>query len=254
MKNISLQSIGLVVLLSILLSLSCGGKVITRPNQTNFQFTINGVVVKDMNLNKDIVYFAVLRDSVAFDSAVVKVGNDTIAYQGNGIYRKEATNLFNFGQSVSITITSTKDNFSLTASRHIPGSFNINDLPLAGDTLNPAGESVPFTWDVSSNASGYFFSVIRPDTTPGVVGYTALDDLNDRSETIPVDAFRTSQGTLVYGRYEVYVIAYNQSFTNYQGMIFELPAGLSVDNLENANGIIGAGVVAQKKRISVVTQ
>jgi hypothetical protein len=87
-----------------------------------------------------------------------------------------------------------------------------------------------------------------------VVGYTALDELNDRSETIPVDAFRTSQSTLVYGRYEVYVIAYNQSFTNYQGMIFELPAGLPSDNLGNANGIIGAGVVAQKKRISVVTQ
>ncbi len=254
MKYMSTTKIGLVILLGALLFFSCNGKTTTRTKPTNFQFTINGVLVKDLNLEKDIVYFAVLRDSVAFDSAVVKVGNYTIVNQGNGIYRKEASNLFNYGQNVTITITSTEDNFSLTASRHIPGNFYINDLPLPGDTLNPAGQEVPFTWNVSSNASGYFFSVIRPDTTPGVVGYAALDILNDKSETIPLDAFRTSQGTLVYGRYEVYVIAYNQTFTDYQGMIFELPAGLPGDNLGNANGIIGAGVVASKKRISVVTQ
>jgi hypothetical protein len=254
MKNMSTVKIGLAFLLGVLLFLSCNGKTTTRTKPTNFQFTVNGVVLKDMNLEKDIAYFVILRDSVAFNSAVVIVDSITLINQGNGIYRKEASNLFNFGQNVSITITSTADNYSLTASRHIPGNFHINDLPLPGDTLNPAGQEVPFTWNVSSNASGYFFSVIRPDTTPGVVGYTALDVLNDRSETIPLDAFRTSQGTLVYGRYEVYVIAYNQTFTDYQGMIFELPAGLPGDNLGNANGIIGAGVVAQKKRISVVTQ
>ena len=253
MKNMSFKSIGLVVLLGILLSLSCNGKVTTRPEQTNYRFTINGVVVKDIDLNKDIIYLEVLRDSVTFDSAAVIVGKYTIANQGNGIYRKEASNLFNFGQSISISITCAKDNFSLTASRTIPGNFHINELPLDGDTLDPAGEEVHMTWTPSSGASGYFYSVVKPDTTPGVVGYAHLDDLNDRAETIPPQAFRTSQGTLVEGRYDVYVVSYYRSFTNYQGMVFELPAGLPNDTLENANGIIGAGVVASKKRISVVT-
>jgi len=75
-----------------------------------------------------------------------------------------------------------------------------------------------------------------------------LDDLNDRSETIPPEAFRTGLETLVEGRYEVYVIAYFESFLEYPGMSFELPQGLP------ANGTIGAGVVAKKKFIRVVTE
>jgi hypothetical protein len=253
MKNMSTAKIGWVFLLGAGLLFSCNGKVTTRPKPTSFLFTINGVVVKDMNLNKDIVYFEVLRDSIAFDSAAVKVGNYTITNQGNGIYRKEGSNLFSFGQSISISINSTKDNFSLTTSRTLPGNFHINELPLAGDTLDPGGEEVHMTWTASSGASGYFYSVVKTGTASDEAGYAHLDDMNDGAETIPPDAFRNSQGTLVEGSYDVYVVSYNRSFTNYPGMVFGLPEGLPNDNLENANGIIGAGLVALKKRISVVT-
>jgi hypothetical protein len=253
-KNLLIKrSFVFLLFFPIILCFSCGGKTTTRPTKPKFKFTINGVVVKDLSLGKDIAFFTILRDSVTFDSAIVKVGGYTLNNEGGGEYSKEASQLFNFGQNVSITISCSKDSFSLATSRLIPSYFYIDDLPLDGDTLNPGGHSVNVSWSPSIYASGYFISMVKPDTTPGVVGYTKLDDLNDRSEAILTEGFRTSQGTLVYGRYEVYVIAYYKSFLEYPGMSFEIPQGLPMNNLDGANGTIGTGVVGEKKYIRVVT-
>jgi hypothetical protein len=245
------KSLIFLLFLPLVLFFSCGGKTTTRPTKPKFKFTINGVVVKDLSLGKDIAYFTILRDSTAFDSAVVRVGTDTLNNQGNGIYYKEASQLFNFEQTVSINISSTQDSFSLGTSVLMPGNFLINELP-ANDTLNVGGHYFIVSWQASAHASGYFLSVVKPDTTPGIVGYTTLDDLNNRSENIPPDAFRIGVN-LVEGCYEVYVIAYSGSFLEYPGMPFELAQGLPKDNLDGANGTIGAGVVAEKKSIRVTT-
>ncbi|MFQ6032404.1 MAG: hypothetical protein ACE5K2_05720, partial [Candidatus Zixiibacteriota bacterium] len=95
---------------------------------------------------------------------------------------------------------------------------------------------------------------VKPDTTPGLVGCTTLDEFNNRRETIPREAFRIGEEIVIYGIYEVYVIAYFRSFLEYRGMPFELPGGLPTNNLDGANGTIGAGVVAEKKYIRVVTE
>ncbi len=246
-KNLFMKkSLVFLLLFPLVLFFYCGGKRTTRPSKPKYEFTINGVVVKDLSIGMDIAYFTILRDSVAFDSAVVKVGSDTLENQGSGVYCGEAPQLFDFGQNISISVSCAEDSFSLDTFMVIPDTFYIDDLPLEGDTLNPGGLSVPVSWRTSLYASGYFLSVIKPDTIPGVVGYTTLDDLNDRSETIPPEAFRTGLETLVEGRYEVYVIAYYESFLKYPGIWFELPPGLP------ANGTIGTGVVAEKKYIRVV--
>jgi hypothetical protein len=251
-KNLLIKrSFVFLLFFPIILCFSCGGKTTTRPIKPTYKFTINGVVVKDLSLGKDIAYFTVLRDSTTFDSAVVKVGTYTLNNQGNGRYYKESSQLFNFGQNVSINISSPQDTFSLGTSVLMPGNFLINELP-ANDTLNVGGHYFTVSWQASAHASGYFLSVVKPDTTPGIVGYTTLDDLNNRSENIPPDAFRIGIN-LVEGRYEVYVIAYSGSFLEYPGMPFELAQGLPKDNLDGVNGTIGAGVVAEKKSIRVTT-
>jgi hypothetical protein len=258
-KNLFMKrSLIFLLFLTPVLFFSCGGKTTTRPTQPKYKFTINGVVVKDLSLSKDIAYFTILRDSLTFDSAVVVLETasrtDTLLSQENGVYSEETSHFFDFGHVVKISVSSPADKFNLTSLMFIPGYFYINELPLDGDTLNPGGQTVPVSWSPSIYASGYFISMVKPDTTPGVVGYTTLDNLNDRSESIPPAGFRTSQGTLVYGRYEVYVIAYYKSFLEYPAMPFELADGLPKDNLDGANGTIGAGVVAEKKYIRVVTQ
>ncbi len=243
----------LIFLLLGLLLLSCGGKVTTRTPSTEYKFTINGVVVKDLNLNKDVASFTIWRDSDPFDGALVQVGFDTVKNQGNGNYYKEGSELFDFGQNISIIISSAQDDFSLATSIVIPGFFSIVELP-ANDTLNTGGHSVAVTWNPSDKASGYFLSVINPDVALGLVGYTVRDENKDRAENIPPDAFRTKQDSLVQGIYEVYVIAYYKTFLEYLEMPFDLPEGLPTNNIEGADGTIGAGVVAQKKYIRVVAE
>lgn len=245
------KSLTFLLLFPLVLFFYCGGKRTTRPSKPKYEFTINGVVVKNLNLGMDIAYFTILRDSVLFDSAVVKVGSDTLENQGSGVYHDEAPQLFDFGQNISISVSCAEDSFSLDTFMVIPDAFYIDDLPLDDDTLNPGGLSVPVSWRPSVHASGYFLSIVKPDTTPGLVGYTTLDDLNDGRENIPPEAFRIGDN-LIEGRYEVYVIAYYESFLEYPGMPFELAHGLPIDNLDGANGTIGAGMVAEKKYIRVV--
>jgi hypothetical protein len=249
------KSLVFLLLFPLVLFFYCGGKRTTRPTKPKYKFTINGVVVKDLNVDKDIAYLTVLKDSAAFDSAVVVLETayrtDTLLSQGNGVYYEETSHFFDFGHHVVVSVSSPTDKFNLSSLMVIPDYFYIDDLPLDGDTLNPGGLSVNVSWRPSVHASGYFLSVVKPDTIPGLVGYTTLDDLNDRSEKILPEAFKIGEN-LIEGRYEVYVIAYYESFLEYPGMSFELPEGLPTNNIEDANGTIGAGLVAEKKYIRVV--
>lgn len=241
----------LVLCLLIMFSISCGGKVTTRTDLPEYKFTINGVVVKDMNLGKDIAYFKIWRNSDLFNGALVKVGSHTVPNEVNGTYVKEESLLFNFGQNISINISSTEDDFSLADSVVMPESFHINDLS-SDDTLNRGGHVVTVTWSSASKASGYFLSVVTPDATPGAVGYTAV--VKGQERTIPVEAFRTTQGSLVEGIYDIYLIAYFGGFPEYPPLPFELPEELPTGNLDGANGTIGAGVIAQRKHIRIVVE
>jgi hypothetical protein len=224
----------------LVLFLSCGGKTTTRTTKPEYKFTINGVVVKDLSLNKDIAYFTILRDSIAFDSAVVKVGADTLNNQGNGHYYKQGLQLFNFGQNVSINISVPKDTFSLGTSITMPGSFQITSINYDSITSAQANDVV-MSFSLSSNASGYFKSIVEPNGSNGFTGLIPAVEIPNTS--IPRDAFYEGQ-TFVTGIYTVYLVAYRASFLGFPGMAFYLPGGLPTDNISGANGTIGAGVVA----------
>ena len=242
MKYMSTAKIGLVFLLGALLILSCNGKTTTRTKPTNFQFTINGVLVKDTSLGKDIISFEVLRDSVAFDSAVVKVGTDTVKNSGSGTYFKQATHLFNYGQNVTISISVAKDNFVLNTSILMPGSFKITGQNHPKVTGNSASDMILY-FSFSSGASGYFVSILQPGDVDGYTGTLAGNDLSGEGMHIPTETFYNGSNNLVFGKYKVYLVAYRNSFLAYPGMLFFLPSGLPTNNISGANGTIGAGVV-----------
>ncbi|MGB2980823.1 MAG: hypothetical protein WBC77_06225 [Candidatus Zixiibacteriota bacterium] len=250
MKCSSVTIKALVLFLLIIFFFSCGGKVTTRPDDDEHEFTINGVVVKDMNSGKDIAYFSILRDGDPFDGAVVKVGSDTLENEGNGNYFLDGFPLFNYGQNVSINISSAADDFSLSTSRQMPGSFEITSInpdPVrSGNT-----EDVKVHCNSSAGASGYLINIIRPDGSNGYAGLVSLGDMITIGASIPRDAFEEG-GAFVEGTYQVYVVAYDGSFVYYPGMEFDLPAGLPSGNLSGANGTVGAGVLAASASIEAV--
>ncbi len=240
-KNLFMKnSLVFLLLFPLVLFLSCGGKTTTRPTKPKYKFTINGVVVKDLSLDKDIAYFTILRDSTAFDSAVVKVGGYTLNNQGSGKYSKEASQLFNFGQNVSINISVSKDTFSLGTSIVMPDSFQITSINYHSITSAQANDVV-MSFSLSSNASGYFKSIVRPNGGNGFTGLIPAIEIPNTS--IPRAAFGEP---FITGIYKVYLVAYRASFPGYpeMGMAFYLPSGLPTDNISGAHGTIGAGVVA----------
>lgn len=248
MKYFTVMKNGLVLFLLIIVSLSCGGKVTTRTTPEEYKFTINGVVVKDMDLGKDVAYFSILRDGNPFEGAVVTVDSDTLVNQGNGNYDLEGYPLFGFGDNVSIHISSADDGFTLSTSVLMPGSFQITDIN--HPTITSAqSDDVRISFSLSAGASGYFKSIVRPD---GSNGSTALIPATEIGQTgIDADAFYEGL-SFVTGTYQVFLVSYRESLVHYPGMEFYLPDGLPADNITGANGTIGAGVVAPPASIEAV--
>jgi hypothetical protein len=249
MKCSSVTTKALLLFLLIIFFFSCGGEVVVRPPDDQHEFTVNGVVVKDMNSGKDITYFSILRDGSPFSGAIAAVGSDTLEDQGNGNYYLEGASLFDFQQTLSISISAGGTDLNVATSVVIPASFFIEELP-ADDQLNVAGHEVPVQWDASAGSSGYFLSVGGPASSQG---HSVPDEGNNRTETIPPGAFRDVQGELVEGFYDVYVVAFSKSFVYYPGIAFELPAGLPSGNMIGVNGTLGAGVIAPSANIEVTS-
>ena len=240
------KTVVFLLVFPLILFFSCGGERTTRPTESEYEFTINGVVVKDLSLGKDIAYFTVLRDSVAFDSALVKVGPYTLPSQGGGIYLGRASHpsyLFEFEDTVAITVSSPEEDLNFESYVVIPGFFQI--IAKVPDTVQSPDEFVALHFSAASNASGYFISVLKRNNVEGALGHTDLipwDKIGNYP--IPNTTFRDSHDDYKTGIYLIYLIAYNKSFLAYPDMEFQLPEGLPKDNISDANGTIGAGVVA----------
>ena len=244
------RSLVFLLFLPLVLFFSCGGKTTTRPIKPKYKFTINGVVVKDLSLGKDIAYFTILRDSVLFDSAVVKVGSDTLKSKGGGVYSKETSHpsqLFGFGNVVTITVSSATDNFNFRYDAIIPGNFEITGKNHDPVTANLVDEVIVY-FNSSAKATGYFTSVKRPDGSDGYTKRVPPESIG--AMKLLRDTFYVGV-TFTTGTYIIYLISYYKSFIGYPTMKFYLPDDLPKDNISNASGTIGAGVVAPLDSIKV---
>jgi hypothetical protein len=249
------KSLAFLLLFPVVLFFHCGGKRTTRTTEPEYEFTINGVVVKDLSIGKDIAYFTLLRDSVAFDSALVRVGTDTLGSRGGGVYSKEASYLFGFEDALSITVSSAEDDFAVNLNLTIPGFFRITDITGISGREVLSGQSPQILFSASADASGYFVSVVPRDNAEGAQGHTSLISWSGVGQyTIPVETFTDRLDDFTEGTYAIYLVAYNKSFVAYPSREFELPDGLPIDNISGADGTIGAGIVAPLDSLEAVVQ
>jgi hypothetical protein len=231
----------------LLFGYSCGKKP-TGPSSKKPTFTIYGAVVKDMNFSKDIVYFTVRRNDTLYNSATVKVGNKTIFNSGSGLYDSLfADTTFKVKTAYVDSIISSLDTVNITFSFAMPCTFTVSVNP--NDTVNEGGKAVNVTWTTSDSATGYFICVVKGDTISGAQLHS--DIVSGSLTSIPLSAFRKTNGDPVTGIYWVFIVAYNKSFVSYPDMPFILPSDLPVDNISGAEGTIGAGVIAKKVTIRV---
>lgn len=230
-----------------LVGFSCKKKPI-GPITEKPTFTIYGVVAKDLNISKDIASFTVSRNDTLYSGATVKVGGKVILNSGSGTYYQEFSDTTFHALSAYVdSIISPADTVNITFRFTMPNNFSASINP--ADSVNENALAIPVTWTVSDSATAYIISVVKGDTIAGAVLYTAI--VTGPSVLIPQDAFRSANGNPISGLYWVYLIAYNRSFVSYPNMPFTLPANLPANNILDATGTIGAGVVAQKVVIRV---
>jgi hypothetical protein len=244
------KSLIFLLLFPLVIFLHCGGKRTTRTSEPEYEFTINGVVVKDLTIGKDIAYFTVLRDSVAFDSAVVRVGVDTLESKGGGVYSEEASHLFDLGEVLGIAVSSAEDHFTLSFDAVVPGSFGITSINHRTVTAALA-DKVVVNFSASQNATGYFISVKRPDGSNGFTERILGEEIGYKN--LPPDPFYVGD-TFVGGTYLIYLVSYYKGFLRYPGMGFYLPAGLPDGDLAGAYGTIGVGVVAPLDSVEALVE
>jgi len=235
----------------LIISFSCKKKPI-NPISEKPTFTINGVVVKDLNdPAKDIASFTVWRDDVLFNGATVKVGNQNIPNVGSGSYYAELPyNTFQGNTTYIDSITSPQDTVTITFSFTMPDTFSA-EIQSDKDTFNVNDFPIIVNWTASGNADGYFISVAKGDTISGANLDSATT--GNTQYTLLLTAFQDVAGNLVTGDYCIYVGAYDKSFVYYPETPFALPAGLPTNNITGAKGTIGAGVIAKKVTITLVT-
>ncbi len=242
------RSILFIWIAILLLDLSCEKKP-TGPGTQKPTFTVYGVVVKDLNISKDIASFTVSRNDTLYNNAIVKAGNKVVPNTGSGAYYQEFSDTTFHGLTVyEDSIKSLTDTVNITFGFAMPNTFSASINP--ADSVNENALAVRVTWTVSDSSTAYIISVIKGDAIPGAVLYVA--SVTGPSVLIPQEAFRSANGNPVSGLYWVYVIAYNQSFVSYPNMPFTLPSNLPANNILGATGTLGAGVVAQKVVIRVL--
>ncbi len=233
-----------LLLFPLILFFYCGGKRTTRTTEPKYEFTINGVVVKDLSIGTDIAYFTILRDSVAFDSALVKVGLYALESQGHGNYSKRGFPLFGFGDTVAVTVSSTEQDLNFESELVIPGFFRVTEK-VPDTTVLSSTENVALYFSAAANASQYFISVLKRGDVEGTLGHTALipwDKIGNYP--IPNTTFRDIHDNYKTGIYLIYLIAYNKGFSSYPDMEFELPEELPRSTASLPGRLIGAAVVA----------
>ncbi len=245
------KSILFIWMLILLLGFSCKKKPI-GPITEKPTFTIYGVVVKDLNISKDIVSFTVSRNDTLYNNAIVKAGNKVIPNIGSGAYYQEFSDTTFHAMTAYIdSIISVQDTVTITFGFTMTDTFSIHITP-EKDTFRTIDLPIRVDWTASGNANGYIISVVKGDTISGAMLYSAT--VSGSPQGIPNQAFfTTGMGSLVTGYYWIYVVAYNRSFVSYPGMPFTLPSGLPANNISGAEGTIGAGVVAQKAVIYVTS-
>lgn len=244
----------------ILLGLRCSFKGGPTQPIPSHAYQLNGVAVRDMNSNVEQVFVSFKRDTLAFDSALIKFDNVVLTSLGQGYYRAQTPAIsLKANISYTISVSYPKDNLDFSMPVIVPDTFSIDSSSLdALERLYRGGKNsaISIEWSPSLNAEGYMVAAIPQD--PNAPNYYSAAILGDAvlGATIPPTGFYDPNAdTLVTGLYLLYAASYRETFSDYPDLPFPLPAGLS-DNiaLQKMKGRFGASTIARYDTIRVTTQ
>ncbi len=233
----------------------CGCDQRLEPEKQKGDYLLQGSFVK--NLDNNILSTAVYveRDSIIIQTASINIAENNLAYSADsGIYLFGLFPISGFDSGNYFLQIQDSPDLKDSVAFRIPNNFQIVDIALPEDRINPGGVEVQLSWSTSLGSDGYILAVVQALLKYQGYGFAEFVEGNNPFGNIPPDAFRLS-GDLDTGWYHVYVYSYTGSPASDYNLPAAIPIGL-LDNINRSNlyGSFGAIVVTGRDSIHVVAQ
>lgn len=260
MMKMSKQIPFFVIFSLLILALSCGDDPLTPPDDTD-GYGVSGVLFFNCNDMSSLCYLKLTKDGSSFGDAQVTVDGSRIAYAGQGIYRASSPGLSLVpGDDNTITIKSENGNELFSRSFVLPDTFSV-EVTDPGNRKYVTGGNVLVEWTASANSPGHYVGTVVPKDSGAVIpDYSQPTTEIGNTWTITPDAFQKLDGTQIQDRYDIYILAYAETFYTTSGIseiFFPLPNGVfttgNVDT-DTFSGTIGVGTLSKGDYVEVEKQ
>ena len=249
----------LVILSLLILALSCGGDPLTPPDDTD-GYVVNGVLFFNCNNMSSLCYLKLTKDGANFADAQVSVAGYPITYIGQGIYRAFSPGLIlDPGNGNMVIIKSGSGDALFSKSFVLPDTFSVV-VAYPANRLYVTGGNVLVEWTASTGSLHYAGTVVPKDSGAVVPDYAEPATEIKNAWTITPEAFQKSDGTLIQDRYDIYILAYGETFYTtsvISEIFFPLPSGVfttgNIDT-ETFSGTIGVGTLSKGDYVVVDKQ
>jgi len=251
-----------MILLAVAVIIGCSGE--PTGNVTN-EFNVRGMLFHDLNNNNSFCYAVVLNEGQPISSLVsyiVTGPEDSLQLDpiGGGAYLTPERELdLDPDSSYYFWAGEEFGPFFFSKQLKIADTFKVVITNLPPTREYAASGPVAISWNPPSDDFGYFVTVVPP--SDDVEPYAQF--VNSTNQwAIPYDAFTTSEGVRVPGKYLIYVIAYYQTFysdaivNNSEHIFFPYPVSGFTDNIDlvDVNGRMGAATASYLDSVIVVEQ
>lgn len=244
-----IRIISLVLALPFLV-LSCDtrGSVDTQTRETA-SFSVDMTVVKDYSAGTNIVEIYFDRDGVQFSDATITLDGQFIPSIGGGLYFVDSP-VFPISSGLNlVTFASPDDGYSKSVMFEMPDSFAVTTV---SPRYNTNADDVTVRWSVSGGANGYVFAVATRDFyEDGTIPLRKILSAGTRVFVVPDTTFEDAYGDPVYAIYYIYLIAFNEGFGPYSGILFPLPEELPQRAITDPSGFMQYGTTAPLDSIIV---
>ncbi len=254
MMKMSRQIPFFVIFSLLVLALSCGDDPLTPPDDTD-GYGLSGVLFFNCNDMSSLCYLKLTKDGANFADAQVTVDGSPIAYAGQGVYRASSPELSLVpGNDNTITIKSENGDELFSRSFVLRDTFSVVLTNPANREEYVIGNSVEVEWTASAPANAprnYVGTVVPQDSGAVIPDYTQPITEIRNTWTITPEAFQKSDGTPILDRYDIYILAYGETFYTTSAIseiFFPLPSGVfTTGNIDTGtfSGTIGVGTLSK---------
>ena len=233
-----------------LLAASCGDDKITPPDTK--EYSVQGVLFYNGDNGTSLCHFLLKKDGENLVDAQLAVEGSGIAHAGQGVYRASSPGLnLSPGDTHTVTIESAAGEELFSWDFVLPDTFSTVVASPPNRIYNTGG-NVLIAWNGSVHVINrhYIVTVVPKDSGAVIPDYAVPATSPTNDWTIPPAAFQKSDGTLVLDTFNIYVLAYRETFfdPNTPEIFFPLPGGIfAAGNIstETFSGTIGVGTLSK---------